>query len=64
MWEGICSTLRKLLSPSKDHTVKANNLSARARHWLYRKEAWLHLLQRQVIDRGLRMRKRARTDRA
>ncbi len=57
MWEGIGSTLKKLLSPSFDRTVGANSFSARARHWLYRKEAWLRLLGRQIGDRVRRMRR-------
>jgi polysaccharide pyruvyl transferase CsaB len=57
MWEGIGSTLKKLLSPSFDRTVGANSYSARARHWLYRKEAWMRLLSRQIKDRFRRMRR-------
>lgn len=57
MWEGIGSTVRKLLSPSIDRTVGANSAAARARHWLYRKEAWLLLLRVQVGDRWRRLKK-------
>ena len=51
------TTLKRLLSPSVDRTVGAANAGARIRHWLYRKEAWLRLLRRQLTDRILRMRR-------
>ncbi len=57
MWEGIGSTARKLLSPSIDRTVGANSVAARARHWLYRKEAWLRLLRVQLADWRRRLRR-------
>jgi glycosyltransferase involved in cell wall biosynthesis len=57
MWGGIGSTLKNLLSPSIDRTVGANSAAARARHWLYRKEAWSKLLLRQAGDRIRRSRR-------
>jgi GT2 family glycosyltransferase len=55
MWESIGSTIKNLLSPSYDRTVGANNFFARARHWIYRKQAWIRLLRVQLGDRWRRL---------